>query len=220
MKPIIIRDDLRAICPLIAVAAIEYTAVYLNRSEMIWTALSEKAEGLQSRLSLEELVESPPIRDCRKVYRALGKDPTRYRVSSEALIRRIIKGKGIYQVNNIVDFNNLLSLRTFFSAGSFDRIKIQGDIHFGIGQKEDYYCGIGRDQLNIEGLPVLIDELGPFGSPTSDSERTRIRPETMEMLTVILSFSGPEVLEPIIAEATKILSEIIEARNIEAKIYV
>ncbi|MBV9075451.1 MAG: hypothetical protein JOZ10_17635 [Acidobacteria bacterium] len=35
-------------------------------------------------------------------------------------MRRIVSGKGMYTINNVVDINNLVSLNTFHAVGTYD----------------------------------------------------------------------------------------------------
>jgi DNA/RNA-binding domain of Phe-tRNA-synthetase-like protein len=64
-----------------------------------------------------------------------------------------------------------------------------------IGQDGESYKGIGKDIINIAELPVFADADGPFGSPTSDSERAMITTETQDLMMVVISFTGTETLE-------------------------
>lgn len=150
---------------------------------------------IEGRMKVEEISKLPVIAASRSGYKALGKDPARYRLSAEALLRRVIKGKGLYQVNNVVDIINLVSIETGFSIGGYDRARISGRMQLSKGAPEEPYEAIGRGDLNIENLPVFRDEIGPFGSPTSDSVRTSIRPETQEIRLAIFDFDGKGELE-------------------------
>ncbi len=140
-------------------------------------------------------LESPQILATRAAYKALGKDPARYRGSAEALLRRIIAGKGLPRINAVVDIINLVSVESRLSIGLYDLAHVQGDIVFRAGRAGESYKGIGKYDLNLEGLPVFCDALGPHGSPTSDSERTMVTSETKNVLAVIISFGGKEGLD-------------------------
>ena len=156
-----------------------------------------------------------PIKALRDAYRALGNDPTRYRGSNEALVRRITQGKELYRVNTVVDINNLISLNTLNSAGTFDRDRVQPPIVFRIGQPGEIYSGIGRGEIKIEGLPVFADRLGPFGSTTSDSERTMVRLETARILMVVISFEGVKGLDAATGFAAMLLEKHAAATGID-----
>jgi DNA/RNA-binding domain of Phe-tRNA-synthetase-like protein len=77
----------------------------------------------------------------------------------------------------------------------FDLDRVQPPIIFRVGQPGEIYSGIGRGEIKIEGLPVFADQLGPFGSTTSDSERTMVRLETTRILMVVISFEGGKGLD-------------------------
>ena len=162
------------------------------------------------------MTEIPNIRESRAAYRAFGKDPSRYRVSSEALIRRIGQGKGLYQVNTVVDVNNLISIQSGFSVGSYDTAHIGEELTFRIGREGETYKGIGKDQVNIEHLPVLADEAGAIGSSTSDSERAMITEEAQEVLTLIYSFSPGGDLEKALEYGKEYLEKYAGASDVES----
>jgi DNA/RNA-binding domain of Phe-tRNA-synthetase-like protein len=141
------------------------------------------------------VLDSAKIRATRAGYKALGKDPARYRGSAEALLRRILSGKNFPQVNAVVDIINLLSVESRLSIGLYDLENVLGNITFRAGRAGETYKGIGKYDLNLEGLPVFCDERGPHGSPTSDSERTMVTPVTQHVGAILISFGGPEGLE-------------------------
>src|SRR5215468_229949 len=141
------------------------------------------------------VLESPPIEATRKAYKALGKDPARYRGSAEALLRRIVAGKGFPQINAVVDVINLVSVESRLPVGLYDLAHVVGDILFRPGRSGETYKGIGKYDLNLEGLPLFADDAGPHGSATSDSERTMVTSTTKAILAVIVSFGGPNGLE-------------------------
>ena len=164
---------------------------------------------------MDEARKSPPIKALRDAYRTLGNDPTRYRGSNEALVRRISQGKDLHRVNTVVDINNLISLETLHSAGTFDLDRIQPPIIFRVGQPGEIYAGIGRGEIKIEGLPVFTDQAGPFGSTTSDSERTMVRLDTTRILMVVISFLGAEGVDKTLDRAAGLLTKYAAASGVE-----
>src|SRR5712692_5222926 len=141
------------------------------------------------------VLESPQVEVTRKAYKALGKDPARYRGSAEALLRRVVAGKGLPQINAVVDVINLVSVESRLPVGLYDLGHVVGEIVFRAGKSGETYKGIGKYDLNLEGLPLFADTAGPHGSATSDSERTMVTAKTKEVLAVIVSFGGAENLE-------------------------
>ena len=127
------------------------------------------------------------------MYKACGKDPSRYRPASEALIRRMLQGKELYQRDTLVDLVNLASIAYGYSIGGFDADQFVGDtLTLGIGREGEPYEGIGRGLINIHGLPVYRDAQGGVGTPTSDHERTKMTMETHHLVVLINGYDGNE----------------------------
>ena len=158
-------------------------------------ALAAGVTAAAARLEGARAQDLPAVAATRQAYRALGKDPARYRPAAEALLRRVAQGKGLFRVNNVVEVNNLLSLETGFSIGTYDAARLTPPVVFRRGRKGEVYEGIGRGSLNLEGLPVFADATGPFGSPTSDSARSMVTRETTQILMVVIG------LAPVMVEA-------------------
>jgi DNA/RNA-binding domain of Phe-tRNA-synthetase-like protein len=193
MAVISLDEQIQSALPDFVIGVVESGALHVTAHEpALWTEIDARLSELMRSLRVEDVADLPPVAGLRKAYRTLGKDPTRYRGSQEALLRRVLKGKGLYRINTVVDINNLMSLESLHSAGTFDAGRIDGPVVVRAGRPGETYYGIGRDLLNVEGLPLLSDNQGPFGSPTSDSERTKVTLQTTSTLTAILSFTGPE----------------------------
>jgi len=173
---------------------------------------------VRSELTIEEISQKPTIKSTKDGYRKLGKDPSRYRPSAEALTRRIVNGKDLYWINNIVDLLNLISLETGFSIGGYDVDKISGSIEFGIGRENEPYEAIGRGELNIENLPVFRDDLGAFGSPTSDSLRSMVTEATKNFLMIIIDFGNFEILEKTLKYSVELYTKFGEMTSYETKV--
>lgn len=205
-----VDNAIKTLCPELAIGIIDYQATVEPHHAVLWNEIEKECAEITGKYKTEQLAGLPEIADCRRFYKQCGKDPSRYRVSSEALIRRILQGKGLYKVNNIVDFNNLISIRSLFSVCSYDMDQLSGEITFRIGQPGESFKGIRKEMINLEGLPVFSDNLGPFGSPTHDSERTMITEKSSHIMTKIMSFSGDHRLKPAIDDSAGILREIFQ----------
>ena len=127
------------------------------------------------------------LKPARKLYHAFGIDPSKTRPSSEALLRRILKGKELYRVNAVVDAANLASLTFLLPVGLYDKEKIHPPITLRAGREGEGFDGIRKDHVNVTGRPTLVDQLGPFGNPTSDSLRTSITEETRAVWFVLFA---------------------------------
>lgn len=194
MKTITITKALSAKCPALALGCLSMTVAVAPAGEALRAEIASTIEGLHSRLRVEDIHGIPAVGATRDAYRACGKEPSRYRPSAEALLRRVLTGKGLYEINNVVDLLNCISIRTGFSIGGFDAACIDGAVTMGIGAAEPYEA-IARGPLNIEFLPVLRDAAGAFGTPTSDSTRTGVTLHTSDFLMVFYDFAGSPDLE-------------------------
>jgi DNA/RNA-binding domain of Phe-tRNA-synthetase-like protein len=174
------------------------------RGEALDAEIAEACAACASRESADSIKAWPTVAAARAAYKALGKDPSRYRPSAEALLRRVVTGKGIYRVSNAVDALNLVSLRTGLSIGGYDAATLEPPLHLERGGQEPYEA-IGRGALNVAGLPVLYDARGPFGSPTSDSTRTMVGPGTRRFLWVVFGFGGAGSVEGSLEQAAESL---------------
>jgi DNA/RNA-binding domain of Phe-tRNA-synthetase-like protein len=141
----------------------------------------------------------PVVSAVRRMYRRIGWEPTQYRPAAEALIRRIWKGMGLYQINNLVDLANIVSTRYHLPMGLYDLNKITGGIVVDVGRSGETYQGIFKEVIHAEGKLVLRDENGVFGNPTADSARTSIDMNTANILAL---FYIPAEIEQIYIDQT------------------
>ena len=141
--------------------------------------------------------EIPGLAPARRLYRTFGVDPTRTRPSSEALLRRILQGKPLPRILNAVDVCNLCSLSFLLPIGLYDRDKIRGRVVLRRGTAGEAYQGIRKDSVGVEGRPVLADDAGAFGNPSSDSLRTCVDNTTRRLFMVI--FAPHEAARPMLA---------------------
>lgn len=218
MVDIKISDHFKAICPTVTLGYLEAEVCVKDSCENLLNEIEECSQTLINQISLEEIATLPRIKNARETYKKLGKSPSKYRISSEALMRRILQKKGIYKINNIVEINNLISLKSHFSVGSYNLEAINAPICLTIGEKNHSYKGIGKELINIENLPVLSDSNSTFGSPTSDSERAMITKNVHKIMMCIYSFSGKENLYEYLHEAKVLLEKYADATNISMKI--
>ncbi len=160
--------------------------------DALWAEI-EAAAAEVALLPMEAVNKRPAIAATRAAYKALGKEPNRYRPSAEALCRRCVKGVGLYRSLAIIDLINLVSLRTGHSIGAFDADRIEGDtLTLGVGRPGEPYEAIGRGQLNIGHLPVYRDAAGGIGTPTSDNDRTKLTAETTRLLVTLNMYDGAD----------------------------
>ena len=186
-----VSSEIEQVCPRFAGAVVEAQVVNTTFCQPLWDEIHELGERYRATLTTESLKEMTSIAATRRVYKACGKDPSRYRPASEALIRRMLQGKELYQIDTLVDLINLASIAFGYSIGGFDASKFVGDtLTLGVGREGEPYEGIGRGLINIAGLPVYRDAEGGVGTPTSDNERTKIQLSTTHLVVLINGYDG------------------------------
>ncbi|MBU8871488.1 MAG: hypothetical protein KOO60_11540 [Gemmatimonadales bacterium] len=161
--------------------------VAVSGNHEVDTATENLSRELVTRYSGLKPAEIPALTEARNLYKSFGVDPSRHRPSSEALLRRVLKGRGLYQINNAVDCCNLASLGFLLPVGMYDLDRVEGDIDMRVGRPGEEYPGIRKDMVHLEGRLGLFDQEGPFGSPTSDSARTCVSASTRNILAVVMA---------------------------------
>lgn len=216
MKMLSIDRQMKELWPAVRVGCMQYKVNVEKKNEAMWSYLKKDIfKKVKNDIFDYGVNEIPNIKEARLAYKVFGKDPGRYRVSSEALIRRIGQGKGLYEVNTVVDVNNLISIESGFSVGSYDTANVEEELVFRVGNEGETYKGIGKEEINIESLPVLADAQGAIGSSTSDSERAMITENAKEVLTLIYSFSDNNDLEKAIQHGKAYMEKYAGAQEIE-----
>src|SRR5258707_11454691 len=201
-----ISGELKAKCSKAALGCVEALVATGATPPGLDEALRSCEEKIAKLPEPRAVLESSAILATRAGYKALGKDPARYRGSAEALLRRLIAGKGMPRINNVVDVINLVSLESRLPIGLYDLAHVAGSIQFRAGRAGETYKGIGKYDLNLEGLPLFADAQGPHGSSTSDSERTMVTEGTTRVLAIIVSFGGASALDTPVKRLTELLA--------------
>lgn len=218
MTTVHIDAELKAKCPRVALACVTAEVSTGATPEELDQELRLCEEKILKLAEPRAVLESAAILATRAGYKALGKDPARYRGSAEALLRRVIAGKGLPRINNVVDVINMMSVESRLPVGLYDLAHVQGNFVFRAGRAGETYKGIGKYDLNLEGLPVFCDAAGPHGSPTSDSERTMVTLATKQVIAIIISFGGAEGLERWAQRMSELLGPFAAAQKAETQV--
>lgn len=207
-----ISEEVKNLVPSCALGVILYRAKIEKASDELTAYFNSVTDEIGSKYESKDIAEMPHIRPTRKAYKALGKDPHSYRSAAEQMLRRIILNKGLYHVNNAVDINNIISVTSGYSIGSYDTEKIVGDAVLCRAPEGTHYKGIGKDtyEYNVEFLPAMFDDEGCFGNPSSDSQRTMLKNGQREVLWIFYAFDGREGLDYWMDETERLLSEYCE----------
>lgn len=209
-----ISDEVSSICPGAALGVLSYKAYVMQSTQELLKLFGDTISIVSEQYSIDKIAQNSHVTTTRQAYKDLGKSPYEYRNASEAMIRRIVQGKGLYHINNIVEINNLISIISGYSIGSYDVNQLNGNIELRRANIGTHYNGIGKDSVNIEYLPTLYDGSGPFGNPSSDSRRAMIQLGEHEIISVIYSFDGVEELDNLLEKFSLYVKDYCGAINI------
>jgi DNA/RNA-binding domain of Phe-tRNA-synthetase-like protein len=214
--------EIRIELPDVRLAVVEADGLSVSAADTgLARLMDDVCDRKRREFTVETLAEAEPTRTVRAMFRAWDIDPSKYRPSSEALLRRVVQGKGLYRVSNVVDIGNVGSIETGWPFGCYDRARIQPPIAFRQGAPGESYEGIGKRTWHLEGRPVLADPAGPFGSPISDSTRSMITETAREVLVVIYVPAGasPASIEMAMARLSERLTQFAGASATRAAIH-
>lgn len=211
-----IDSRILTLCPNLKIGLLSANVVNEDTCDDLWQEIEHEASLISQQYELLEINKRPAIAATRRLYKALGKDPGRYRVASEALCRRIVRGLGLYRLTTLIDVVNLVSIKSGYPISGLDADMIVGDtLKMGVGEKDEIYCGIGRGPLNIEGMPVYRDAQGGIATPTSDEERTKFTAETRRVQININAFGDEMPLDEALSWTASLLEKYAHATNVE-----
>jgi DNA/RNA-binding domain of Phe-tRNA-synthetase-like protein len=213
-----IDDALKKKCPRVALGSVTAEVQGQDTPADLTQQLKSREEEILRLPAPRAVLESAPVLATRAAYKALGKDPARYRGSAEALLRRVIANKGLPRINAVVDVINLVSVESRLPVGLYDLSAVTGDIVFRAGRAGETYKGIGKYDLNLEDLPLFADAIGPHGSATSDSERTMVTASTKNIVALIVSFSSAADLPRWTQRMCELLTLYAVAQNCESQV--
>ena len=207
-------------CPDITIGLVRASVRNTPTDDELWGEIEAAADEIKQKYELLEINKRPAVAATRKAYKACGKDPNRYRVSSEALCRRIIRELGLYRLTALVDLINLVSIKSGYSISGLDADKLVGEsLMLGVGEEGEHYEGIGRGVLNISGMPVYRDALGGVATPTSDEERTKITEDTSTVQININGYGLDMPMQECVDWTVALLKKYASATNVETTIY-
>ncbi|WP_246615680.1 B3/4 domain-containing protein [Aneurinibacillus thermoaerophilus] len=185
MQTYTMDSSIRDKVPGLRLGILHYDNVSLSATpKMLKGRINLFLENIRHDYLDKPITEVPGITEWRRIFKALGIDPSRYRPSSEALVRRVLQNKPFHWIHTGVDINNFLSLQFGLPAGLYDRDKIEGNVCLRLGKKSETYKGLNGREISCEGKLVLADEQGPFGSPFVDSIRTSVTEEAKRLAHV------------------------------------
>ncbi|MBS4188632.1 hypothetical protein KHA94_00155 [Bacillus sp. FJAT-49705] len=181
-----ISSEICALVPDFKIGVIQYQNIEVGASpQMVKGRLQLFQESIYFDLEEKNVTDLDGIKEWRQIFKTVGKDPNRYRHSAEALYRRVKKQNYLQPVNSSIDINNFFSLQYQIPIGVYDRDKLEGSLSVSLGKEGEEYIGLYGRPNSLHRLIVSCDEIGPFGSPFVDSERTCVTETTKNAIQIV-----------------------------------
>lgn len=203
------------------VAVVEAEEVTVREHDpAVWAEIEALAARLRGAYEGAEPAQIEGLRPARELYRRTGVDPTKLRPSSEALLRRVLRGGALPRINSFVDATNLCSLDFLLPIGLHDLDRVAGGITLRLGGTGEGYQAIGKAWYSVEGRLTAADAQGACGSPTSDSRRTMITLETRRGLMLVYAPASydPGRLEAHATAAADRIHRYLGGRIVQARV--
>ncbi|RXJ00628.1 hypothetical protein DS745_11220 [Anaerobacillus alkaliphilus] len=180
---ITIHEELKTLAPNFKVGVISYSNINVHHSS---SEIQLDVKAICDRQQLyQNVTDIVGIKEGRQLFKMIGTDPSKYRPSSEALLRRVLKGDPVPSIHSAADVNNLFSIKYAIPIGIYDFDKLSLPIEIRVGDENDLYEAINNRETNMKSKLLSADKIGPFGSPIVDSKRTMVTPETKNALQII-----------------------------------
>jgi DNA/RNA-binding domain of Phe-tRNA-synthetase-like protein len=180
-------------------------------------------EEARRRYALKSLAQHPTVAAARRAFKAVGCDPTRYRPSSEALLRRILKGDAIPAIHPLVDFGNALSAALAVPCCAMAEGSFTPPLVLRAGAAGEAYDSLRGTVFRLEGKPLLLDSEGPCDAPITGSQRCGVHPDTHRCwLTAYLPVGGVTQAEAVtvaraLATRAPIVKILAEGANLQGE---
>jgi len=171
----------------------------------------ETFKELRSLMTLEGVKDDPIFRSYRALYWTFGMDPTKLRVSSEAVLRRILKGQNLWRISDVVDIINLASAYHKIPISLVDLTKLDGTLVVRTAKDGEIFQRIGGKTIMCRGREIVIADdkkIVCFGYATHDSERTMITQESKHVAMLLLGSDA--ITKQLMNDALQITLEMID----------
>jgi DNA/RNA-binding domain of Phe-tRNA-synthetase-like protein len=157
----------------VAVVVAAGLAIDGRRSDGLNGLVRERQARFRADWGGIELGEIPGIAAWRRAYRAFGIKRTSYRSSVERLVKNVLAGRDLPEINSFVDAYNAASLTHVMPAGADDLDRVAGDLAFRYRREGDSFLDMAGGE---EGGGIPVDDPPKEGEVVyADAEKVLCR---------------------------------------------
>lgn len=206
-----ISKDIKSSFPGMFYAYCSINNVKITKSNDDLEVLKADVVSKASQLTSQTVDGMTPIAKYRELFKATGVNLHKCRPSPDALLKRIISGKGIYNINTAVDAYNLAVIQTGVGLGGFDADKISPPIKLRFSNADDrvHLLGDAEEESVGEGRIVYADASRVLTVDLNyrDSDVTKITEKTKNIL--LFADGAPGLDKQQVVDALKMGAEYI-----------
>lgn len=168
--------------------------------------------SIAKKKDIETLKDDKILHSFRNLYWKFDMDPTKMRVASEALLRRIIRERNLWRINNAIDVLNLASAETKLPISTWDAAKVKVPVVVRIAKKGEKFLRIGsKEPVVCNGNELVVadkEKILTLGFASADSEQCKISVDTETVLVAI--YATPTVTDSELLHVMKKVKKRIE----------
>ncbi len=207
-----IDSELKAHFPELSVNILQIKKVKIQkRNSELEKFKAEIMKQVREEYKLESLKDQKTFRAYRDFFWNIGIDPTKNRPAAEALIRRILGGRTIPNINSLVDAYNLASIKSRIALATFDTDKLEGDLLMRFAEEGEQFLGIGMEKpLILKGGEIVVTDNEKLIAvyPYRDADNTKVTEKT-ENITIIVC-GAPGINKETLENASKLAEKYIQ----------
>ena len=143
----------------VALVVAEDLRIGAARSPALAADVAAAEEACRKRWNGTELSAIPGVAAWRSAYKGFGIKRTSYRSSVERLIKRVLAGGALPEVNPLVDLYNLASLTSELCLGCDDLDATEGDLAFRFSREGDTFIDMGAEAGEDPNDPPKVGEV-------------------------------------------------------------
>lgn len=173
--------------------------------------IKKLVDGVQRIVAVDmaDYKSHPVIQSWKNIYSSFG---SKHNSSVEALVKRVVNGEGVKEVNKLVDLHNFLSLKHVIPVGVYDLDKVDGNVELAVSNGNEKFVPLGSSDVEhpLVGEVIYRDDMKVLCRRwnNKDSNSTKVDEDTKNAIVFIDSVNhSRDEIEMISEEAVSLIKE-------------
>lgn len=151
---------------------------------------------IRQAINTEELRNLPIVQGYRNTMEKAGINPNKYSPSTEAMLKRVLKGSSLPEINALVDLCNAVSLENQISLGGHDLMDIHEDLTVCFAEGTEKFLPFGASEYEYADAGELVFKSGNIVQTRRwiwrQSELGKMTPDTKDVFFQLVGFDDSE----------------------------